>query len=273
MRTYLQDVTTVNFYGSDIVTGFCEETSKFYVPMKHIVEDHLGLGWEVQRRKLDESPIYTPILVSGESLGDSFNNANEYICLPLAELNIFLCQINVLRVPVEVRDTLLKYQLECTTVLHDYWMYGAAINGRVKPFDVTSDLRDYLPLKEVHRRFTRASESYAEYYTRQSDNDTNAESVRTAVYSIIQEFNMKVPGDDMSVIEEFILAYQLKAVADILYLMIRNEVCSVADEFVECITANLLACTNHSMGDILTIKAPYSPFPGANDGLPRELRG
>lgn len=53
-KGYLQDVTWVDFYGKPIVTAYADDIG-YVVPMKHIVEEHLGLDWKEQKKKMKGS--------------------------------------------------------------------------------------------------------------------------------------------------------------------------------------------------------------------------
>ena len=65
------------------------------------------------------------------------------LCIELKRLNAFLFTLNPNRVPdLEVRNRIIKYQEECVTVLHDYWLHGAAVNGRKNPSDIDSGYKD-----------------------------------------------------------------------------------------------------------------------------------
>ena len=91
-KGYLQDIDFVDFYGRPIITAYADEVG-YVVPMKHIIEDHLGLDWTAARKKMnrttdisatsdqtqpDTVQLFNPILVSGYdlhhgiSLGDNF---------------------------------------------------------------------------------------------------------------------------------------------------------------------------------------------------------
>ncbi len=56
----------------------------------------------------------------------------EMVCLPLKLLNGWLFKINPSRYKNKFQqDTIIKYQLECYEVLHNYWKNGAAVNPRM----------------------------------------------------------------------------------------------------------------------------------------------
>lgn len=144
---YSQDVSTVNFYGDRIVTVKSDD-GRIMVAIRPIVEN-LGLAWEGQRVKLIEAQ--TMSLTEGyydrfrvESLQLAIDGESvSMLCIELKRLNAFLFTLNPNRVPdLEVRTRIIKYQEECVTVLHDYWLHGAAVNGRKNPSDIDSGYKD-----------------------------------------------------------------------------------------------------------------------------------
>lgn len=300
MRKYLQSVTVVDFYGAPIYTGFDEESNKFVVPLKHIVEDHLGLDWETQREKAKSSDLYNPIVVTGKSfLTDEFLNdcallASElsaardmeinpqdvflpnqgYVCLPLDELNLFLCQINPNRIAHEnTRENLLRYQKECMIVLHDYWLYGAAANRREIPSMVDSQARpeDRSPRYYSTGRLERAANRYAGHTNDQGDTEVSGEHVmnfvKTAIFQIIDVDDET--WDDPRGYIEYILAFMERAASDILFMCIDRHIDPM--ELTEVVEKNLIHCWENMGNSILSVQSPYAAFPGAGIGATKEL--
>lgn len=144
---YHQDINIVCFYGDRIVTIKTED-GRFMVAVRQIIEN-LGLNWENQRVKLIEAQTLS--LTEGyydryraESLQVGVDgDATPMLCIELKRLNAFLFTLNPNRIAdIEVRNRLIKYQEECVTVLHDYWMHGAAVNLRNNPSDIDSGYKD-----------------------------------------------------------------------------------------------------------------------------------
>lgn len=303
-RKYLQDVSIVDFYGQPIFTGWDEESGQFVVPMKHLIEDHMGLEWERQRQKLHDSELYNPVIASGKSFlhdgvleafglwaveadaetdapmceggwdpRELFNPEADYICLPVAELNLFICQINSSRVKYEnVRQNIVKYQKECGQALHDYWMYGAAVNHRENPSLVDSNKKpeDRSPRHWTAQRLIKATERYAKWcssggVTVQPEDIQNY--VKMAIYQLIDVDDET--WEDPRGYVEYIIAFMERAASDILFMCMEKGV--GPEELSEVAERNLLHCWENLQGSILAIQSPYSAFPGAGIGADREL--
>lgn len=90
-----------------------------YVAMKPICEN-IGLQWEAQLRRIKRNHI----LSKGMSIMDipSKGGIQQYVCLPLGLLNGWLMGVDISKVKLEIKDTLIKYQLECYDVLYKHFM-------------------------------------------------------------------------------------------------------------------------------------------------------
>lgn len=119
-----------------------------YVAMKPICEN-IGLQWEAQLKRIKRNHV----LSKGVSIMDIPSNGGvqQYICLPLGFLNGWLLGVDANKVKPEIKNTLIKYQLECYDVLYKHFMPKP-----VKPVDLTNyvlkDQHDKLVLK-YHRQF------------------------------------------------------------------------------------------------------------------------
>ncbi|WAU73085.1 phage antirepressor N-terminal domain-containing protein [Acinetobacter sp. TR11] len=92
---------------------------KPYVLMKPICEN-IGLDWNSQKKRINRNAV----LSKGKVMMTSPSNGGdqEYIALPLGMLNGWLMGVDANKVRPEIKDTLIKYQLECYDVLYQHFM-------------------------------------------------------------------------------------------------------------------------------------------------------
>ena len=92
---------------------------KPYVLMKPICEN-IGLDWNSQKKRINRNAV----LSKGKVMMTSPSNGGdqEYIALPLGMLNGWLMGVDANKVRPEIKDTLVKYQLECYDVLYQHFM-------------------------------------------------------------------------------------------------------------------------------------------------------
>ncbi|MBF7696637.1 ORF6C domain-containing protein [Acinetobacter sp. EC115] len=107
----------IKFNKQDIPVFF--HNNKPYVAMKPICEN-IGLNWDGQRQRIQRNHILSQGTVMITAPSKSGNQ--EYSCLPIGYLNGWLFGIDVNRVKPEIKDTLIKYQLECYDVLYNHFM-------------------------------------------------------------------------------------------------------------------------------------------------------
>lgn len=120
MQTNTQDNTAlvaVPFNGQYVVAAV--HNGKPYVAMKPICEN-IGLQWEAQYKRIKRHPV----MLQGMSMIDMPSNGGiqQTACLPLDMLNGWLFGIDASRVKPELREKVIRYQLECFKVLHDHFM-------------------------------------------------------------------------------------------------------------------------------------------------------
>lgn len=163
----IQTIETVNFYGDPIDVAFTEENWA-YVSISQIT-GYLGLNHDsiVERFEKDTR------------LSIDFIDDNAVISL--TKLNGFLMLIPISEVPEEFKQDLLRYQVECFDVLHDYWIHGIAINRRETPSDINSRFKDE---RKVSREvLTKACAKYAKISGIDPDDIFN--KVLSLSYSIV----------------------------------------------------------------------------------------
>lgn len=145
MTLKLTQIETVNFYGDPIDVAV-SENGLAYVSVSQIT-GYLGLDTESIVAMFDNDP----------RVEMDFYNDNAIV--ELRKLNGFLMLLPYNEVQEEMKDDLLRYQVECFEVLHDYWIHGVALNRRETPYDITSKFKD-------ERAVSRAAltKACADYY-------------------------------------------------------------------------------------------------------------
>lgn len=119
---------TVNFYNDPIDVATTDE-GMAYVSVSQIV-GYLGLDIDVITAMFDKDPRVELEVYEGT------------VIVSIKKLNGFLMLLPYDKVQDEFRDDLLRYQVECFELLHDYWIHGVALNRRETPYDVTSKFKD-----------------------------------------------------------------------------------------------------------------------------------
>lgn len=300
-KGYLQDIEIVDFYNRPIVTAYSDELG-FIVPMKHIIEDHLGLDWKKMKAKmnatieipcsedpsaLQEVRLFNPVVISGYDISESvqvqvehnypdddiptFRPQSEYTCLPVEELNLFLAQISIRHVNLDVRETLYVYQKECGAALHDYWFRGMATNSRTNPSRISSARHEWCPRELSTKALQKGAARYASYAQRNFDSKVEPLGIEVFAKDAISVL-LDLEADTWDAQEGtmvFLLAFMERAAFDILYFSIE---CNVAPEDLpEVLERNLLNAWENMGSLIISVQAPYNPFPGLGRGAPREL--
>lgn len=146
------EIKTVKFYGSDIVTA--ERNGVYYAAMKPICEA-IGVQWQAQYNRI----MRHPVLKSTVSMMDTVavdGKSREMLMLPIEYLNGWLFGIDVNRVNPEIKDKLIAYQRECFRVLDQYWRTRSLpdIPERAAPSKCNDDLHLFV---EITRGRTRTS--------------------------------------------------------------------------------------------------------------------
>lgn len=128
MNIKLIGIESVNFYG-DAIDVATDDNGMAYVSASQIT-GYLGLDIELIVNMFDNDPRVNMEVYEGQ-----------YI-VPVTKLNGFLMLLPYTEVPEEMKDDLLRYQVECFEVLHDYWIHGVALNRRETPYNVNSKFKD-----------------------------------------------------------------------------------------------------------------------------------
>ncbi len=133
----------VEFYGDDVMAVLSTEGTVF-VPIRPIC-DLIGVDRRGQQRRIQQDPVLSQVaktvpVMSGDVTSPDIESSRRpktsyMLALPLNYLNGWLFGMNADRVKPEIRDRLIRYQLECYQVLAD-----AFKEGRLTVDDKFSDL-------------------------------------------------------------------------------------------------------------------------------------
>lgn len=105
------NINGVNILASKVSDGL--------VPVKPICEA-LGVAYERQFSKLKEHPIYSST-ISLAVMVAADGKSREMLCIPIEYLSGWLFSINLANVKEEVKEGLIKFQLQCNRVLFFYF--------------------------------------------------------------------------------------------------------------------------------------------------------
>ena len=300
-RKYLQDVSIVNFYGEGIVTGICTVTNRVMVPLKQIIDGHLGMSWKDFKRKmsdhctlLGDNSLYSPmvstilkddVLEAANDQGgsitpvvgmnfESMHEEAEFVCVPLTELNLLLCQINVMRIPEEDRRTKVAvYQKKCQRVLHDYWNYGAALSNLTIPSDIDSDLieDDKSPRHWTSIRLSKVVERYVKWCSDMGLDSISTDGITSYVVHeicVLLDIESEM-WENQDGYLEYLVAFMERAAADIIMMSVEANV--MPDDLSDILSKNLQHSWENMGSLVINVSQPYNLFPGAGRGAIREL--
>lgn len=110
---------TIIFYEDEITAVVIEGDERVvYVPLRPLCE-YLGLNWSAQTRRINRDPVLDQVVatVAVTATEGTRDVKREMLTLPLDYLNGWLFGINASRVKEEIRDKVIRYQLECYKVL------------------------------------------------------------------------------------------------------------------------------------------------------------
>ena len=121
---------------------------KPFVAMKPICEN-IGLDWEAQRQRIKRNHVLSQgaFIIKVPSNGGN----QQVVCLPFGMLNGWLMGVDANKVRPEIKDTLIKYQLECYDVLYKHFMPKPPKQIDMSMY-VSKDVHNNLALK-YHRMF------------------------------------------------------------------------------------------------------------------------
>lgn len=136
----------VKFNNQQVPVFFHNE--KPYVVMKPICEN-IGLDWRSQLKRIKRNQVLNQGVVMMTT--PSVKGDQDSVALPLGMLNGWLLGVDANKVKPEIKETLVKYQLECYDVLYKHFMPKPQ-----KQIDMTlyvsKDVHHNLALK-YHRMF------------------------------------------------------------------------------------------------------------------------
>ena len=93
---------------------------KPFVAMKPICEN-IGLDWDGQRQRIKRNHVLNSTACMIKVVAQD-NKDREVLALPFSMLNGWLLGVDANKVKPEIKDTLVKYQLECYDVLYQHFM-------------------------------------------------------------------------------------------------------------------------------------------------------
>lgn len=111
----------VDFYGDDITAALAEVNGKeqIFVPIRPIC-DYLGLSWAGQSQRIKRDQVLSK-LSTVCIMHTVQGTRREMVCLPLEFLNGWLFGIDAGRVKEELRDKVIRYQMECYKILAEHF--------------------------------------------------------------------------------------------------------------------------------------------------------
>lgn len=104
--------------GVDIVT--VERDGETFVPIKPIC-DAIGVNYTTQLEKLQSDPTFSGSTVPLRGIVAADGKEREMLCLPLMLIYLWLGSINPANVSEKARDKVMKYRLECASVLYEHF--------------------------------------------------------------------------------------------------------------------------------------------------------
>ena len=156
MTTLTHLPQTVKFNNQSIPVFF--HNDKPYVAMRPICEN-IGLDWTAQAQKIKRHHILNSTMVMITIVAQDGKN-REMATLPIGYLNGWLMSVDVNRVKPEIKDTLIKYQLECFDVLYKHFMPKVA---EVHPNTITVEQQQAIK-DAVLRKAQRDKRTYQSVY-------------------------------------------------------------------------------------------------------------
>lgn len=136
----------VKFNNQQVPVFFHNE--KPYVVMKPICEN-IGLDWRSQLKRIKRNQVLNQGVVMMTT--PSIKGDQDSVALPLGMLNGWLMGVDANKVRPEIKDTLIKYQLECYDVLYKHFMPKPPKQIDMSMY-VSKDVHNKLSLK-YHRMF------------------------------------------------------------------------------------------------------------------------
>jgi hypothetical protein len=107
----------------ELIAMINEQDGEQLIAIKSICEQ-LGLDDKSQRRRIQSDPRYRwGHMTSTGSDGKKYR----MLCLPVKQLNVWLCTVNTKKVTPELQEKLMAFQEECALAIYNHF------NGTVNP--------------------------------------------------------------------------------------------------------------------------------------------
>ena len=123
----MTDIQKIPFHEDELHAVVDERTGKQYVLPKRLC-DIFKLSWPTQYAKLTKNQLFRKGI--SKITIPSGHGEQETLILEIGLVHAWLLSISPERVALEMREKLLRYQEECSKVLHDYFTKGIAVNPR-----------------------------------------------------------------------------------------------------------------------------------------------
>lgn len=137
----------VTFYDDDIIAALVDENGRrtIYVPLRPVC-DRLGIDWSGQRQRINRDPVLSQVtqgvgVITAPSTDGRGGGMQEMLCIPLDYLNGWLFGINANRVNPEIRDRLIRYQMECYRILSEAFQQQNVTAAPIEGIDIDALLR------------------------------------------------------------------------------------------------------------------------------------
>ena len=161
-----------------------------YVPVRSICE-RLGLDWAGQRQRINRNEALSEVIRSVVITTTEAGDRRTMIALPLDYLNGWLFGISTRRVKSELREPLVRYQLECYRVLAEAFQGDTAAALGVPPGTT-------LATKRAHETYVGVL-GILEHLGIRQDHDTAMRGLLTATRIDLHELGgMLEDGDTLT---------------------------------------------------------------------------
>lgn len=159
---------TIVFYDDELTAVVVDDGGRrvVYVPIRPIC-DYLGVDWSGQRQRINRDPVLSDVMRS-MSVGVTTTDmdptsrrprSSEMLCLPLDFINGWLFGISVNRVKPQIRDTVLRYQLECYRVLADAFLSPSSSPAG----EVSTSMASLVQVREMGLAIARMAQEQIEF--------------------------------------------------------------------------------------------------------------
>jgi P22_AR N-terminal domain len=123
------ELMTISAWGGDI--QYIKQDGEHWVAITPFCR-HLGVNEDTQRRRITKDPLFARVHIFA-TLGVKGWSGHPALFLRWDVVHLWLARISALKVRIEIRDTLVRCQLECARVLADHFAGRAAQPTHAQP--------------------------------------------------------------------------------------------------------------------------------------------